>query len=555
MFRVALVTLLLCGVAHADGQQCVDLHVQFVPTDSLQIAAWVEDTAGNYEATIFLTRKIGLYGLGNRPGRFDFNSGPPPNAAMHIDDMWPYGRRITTFPVWSHRHGMTFPEVVFQTGSESDLSHPSSKSSREVTPPYCRPLDPTQNPNLCSCTDQMIWDTGTCASTVFTDKGMFSPTDTSLYPPRADLVRDQMYDSASVDMYAALDPFDAVTQATPVGGATTDIAWPSTLPPGDYVLWVELAKEFDFNATYNATAFPSPANIAYGSYGQPYRGQPSVVYSAPFTIGTAESIATALDYVGYGDPSGDDGAIRPPDATITTDTPVSGEGRLELISDGGSMYRLRVDAKPELDFAAPDPPAELVTTSVGSTGASLRFVAPGDDGQIGIVTGYEVRIRASDEMTADNFATSMPAAVTIVPAAAGLLQSFDVAGLLPDTDYWVGVRAFDDCQNESGVTIVKLTTPDAQSGAVDACFIATAAYGSIMANDVEALRRFRDVVLRQTPLGELAIETYYTFGPAVAGVVGSSELLRASARDALAPIVAWVEQLSFARWFAPRHGT
>ena len=542
MFRVALLALLTASVAHADTRQCVDLHVQFVPTDSLQIVVWIEDTAGNYKGTVYLTRKVGMYGLGNRPGRFDFNSGPPPNAAMGIDDMWPYGRRITTFPVWAHRHGMTFPEVEFQTGTENDLSHPTSKSSPEVSPPYCRPLDPTQNPQTCSCTDQMIWDTGTCASTVYTDKGQLSATDTSLYPPRSDLTRDVTTDSPSVTMYAALNPFDSVTQATPVGGAKTDISWavPTSLPPGDYVVWVELGKEFDFNATYNATSYPSPTGIPYGSYGQPYRGQPSIVYSTPFTVGVSESIATALDYVGYGDPDGVDGTIRPPDSTITTDTPGSGAGRLELVSDGTTMYRLRVDAQPVLDFAPPDPPAQLATTTVTSTSASLSFIAPGDDGQIGTVTGYEVRIRASDEMTVDNFADSMPAAVTIAPVASGMLQSFDVAGLLPSTDYWVGIRAFDDCQNESGITIVKLTTADPQSGEVDACFIATAAYGSMMANDVELLRQFRDDHLRTTALGELAIETYYTFGPPVAGMIDASELLRATARDALRPLIAWV---------------
>ena len=73
--------------------------------------------------------------------------------------------------------------------------------------------------------------------------------------------------------------------------------------------------------------------------------------------------------------------------------------------------------------------------------------------------------------------------------------------------------------------------------------MATAAYGSVMANDVEALRHFRDTFLETSALGELAVETYYTFGPPVAGVVGSSELLRATARDGLAPIIAWVRTL------------
>ena len=51
------------------------------------------------------------------------------------------------------------------------------------------------------------------------------------------------------------------------------------------------------------------------------------------------------------------------------------------------------------------------------------------------------------------------------------------------------------------------------------------------------LRRLRDSVLRKTVLGELAIEAYYTFGPAFSGMIGESELLRSTAREALAPIV------------------
>ena len=67
--------------------------------------------------------------------------------------------------------------------------------------------------------------------------------------------------------------------------------------------------------------------------------------------------------------------------------------------------------------------------------------------------------------------------------------------------------------------------------------MATAAYGSILANDVELLRHFRDTWLETNVIGELGVEAYYTFGPAFAGVVGESNLLRTGARDLLAPIV------------------
>ena len=163
---------------------------------------------------------------------------------------------------------------------------------------------------------------------------------------------------------------------------------------------------------------------------------------------------------------------------------------------------------------------------------SWACVAPGIGTQGEQVTGYDVRIRASEELTAANFDDSMPVTAHVLPSAPGSTQTFDLTGLLPETDYWVGVRAYDGCHNSGDVAITKITTAARVSGSVDACFVATAAYGSVMANDVELLRHFRDAKLQTTTIGELAVETYYTFGPAIAGVVGESDLLRSTARDA-----------------------
>jgi hypothetical protein len=445
-----------------------------------------------------------------------------------VHDLWPYGRRTNVFPVWAHRHGLTWPEVDFQDGQESNVSGgPGRYASIEHNPPYCRPM----------MYAEPGWDTGTCATVAFTDKGTFSATATSLYPPRADLVRVPGSDSLSVDMYKLLNPFDAVTQATPVGGMPTQITWgvPNDLPAGSYVMWLEVSKAFDFNATYNATVYPAP-QIPYGEFGEPYRGQPSVVYAVPFSVGTTESDATTQSYFGYGDPDGGTGTLHAPDATITTDTPGSGGSRLQIIA-GSSGDRIQLHASPSFNQTPPDPPSNFAASDVTTTSATVSLVASGGDRGAGTAAGYEIRYRADGPMTPDNFADSTPAAVALIPAPSGVVQSFELDGLLPSTTYWVGIRAYDGCHNNSDLAITKLTTPDRQSGQVDACFIATAAYGSAMANDVEALRRFRDVVLKSTALGELAVETYYTFGPPVAGVVGESELLRTTARTALAPIV------------------
>ncbi len=534
-WRALLVVVAWASAAHADTPQCRVVDVDFTPSDQLQIVAWVETASGQYVDTIYITNKVGRYGIGNRPGRFDFNSGPVMN------DMWPYGRRITVFPVWAHRHGLSWPEVVFQTGSEDDLSHMAINSTPENVPPFCRPMNPTDP------ADQPTWDAGTCASpnNVFTDKGVFSATGTSLYPPRSDLAfscSGDGCDSPSVPLYKQMNPFDAVSQATPLGGMAAEIAWPipATLAQGDYVLFMEVAKEYDFNGTYNPTTYPPPM-VPYMTYGVPYRGQPSIIYKVPFSVGTADATSSTTAYAGYGDPDGVTGTLNAPDATITADTPQTGAFRLEPMAGGGEL--VRVCARPNVTMAPPGPIAGLAVTKLTSSSASVAFVAPQVAGTtcagapISTVAGYDVRYLANVELTADNFADATPLASAVVPLPMGTTQAFDVPGLLPLTDYWVGVRAFDSCHDDSPLAIVHFTTPDREPGSVNACFIATAAYGSLMANDVEPLRAFRDNVLRTTVLGELAIETYYTFSPPVAGVIGESELLRATARDALAPLV------------------
>ena len=75
------------------------------------------------------------------------------------------------------------------------------------------------------------------------------------------------------------------------------------------------------------------------------------------------------------------------------------------------------------------------------------------------------------------------------------------------------------------------------TGEVDACFVATAAYGSPMAAQVGMLRAFRDGILRRSVLGELFVETYYTVGPAFSANLQHSDLLRHAARDQLGPLV------------------
>jgi hypothetical protein len=69
------------------------------------------------------------------------------------------------------------------------------------------------------------------------------------------------------------------------------------------------------------------------------------------------------------------------------------------------------------------------------------------------------------------------------------------------------------------------------------CFIATAAYGTPLANEINILRNWRDTWLLKRRIGRLFVKFYYTFSPSVASNIAKSEVKRAQTRRILKPIV------------------
>jgi len=70
------------------------------------------------------------------------------------------------------------------------------------------------------------------------------------------------------------------------------------------------------------------------------------------------------------------------------------------------------------------------------------------------------------------------------------------------------------------------------------CFIATAAYGTPMAEEIEILREFRDEYLLTNPLGRALVDVYYRVSPPIAEFITEHPSLKPIVRAGLLPVVA-----------------
>jgi uncharacterized repeat protein (TIGR02543 family) len=73
-----------------------------------------------------------------------------------------------------------------------------------------------------------------------------------------------------------------------------------------------------------------------------------------------------------------------------------------------------------------------------------------------------------------------------------------------------------------------------------ACFIATAAYGSPTAEQIDVLRAFRDAVLLESTVGSQFVALYYRLSPPIADFISGSSFLRTLVRELLVDPVVWV---------------
>jgi hypothetical protein len=71
----------------------------------------------------------------------------------------------------------------------------------------------------------------------------------------------------------------------------------------------------------------------------------------------------------------------------------------------------------------------------------------------------------------------------------------------------------------------------------EACFIATAAFGTMLEGKIEVLRSFRDTYLLTSPVGRVFLDAYYRHSPPIAQFITEHAWLKALVRTLLLPVV------------------
>jgi uncharacterized repeat protein (TIGR02543 family) len=80
------------------------------------------------------------------------------------------------------------------------------------------------------------------------------------------------------------------------------------------------------------------------------------------------------------------------------------------------------------------------------------------------------------------------------------------------------------------------------------CFIATAAYGSPTAEQLDVLREFRDAVLLESTAGSKLVALYYKLSPPVADFISGNSFLRTLVRELLVDPVVWMVEATGGIW-------
>jgi hypothetical protein len=219
------------------------------------------------------------------------------------------------------------------------------------------------------------------------------------------------------------------------------------------------------------------------------------------------------------------------DAPITFGGVTDAETTFTMLAQAVTVTAHFVEALP-----APDVPTvtTLAATDISSYAATIHMSYT-----VGYYTPVEVRFACKRPTDPTWFYTSW------VPRPADGDYTEVLSGLVSQTQYQFKAQLRYDSSVIEGAVYQFTTAEGSTTSLTDmlayfGCFIATAAYGTATAEQIDVLREFRDAVLLNNSLGSLFVALYYRLSPPVADFIAGNEAVRTLVRDLLVDPIVWL---------------
>lgn len=198
----------------------------------------------------------------------------------------------------------------------------------------------------------------------------------------------------------------------------------------------------------------------------------------------------------------------------------AGTGTLAM--DGSSNPTPPAGANPVPNVTGVSP------TSVAAGGAAFTLTVSGSN----FVNGAVVRWNGENRTTTFQSAGSLTASISAADIANGAAVAVSVFNPAPGGG----------ASNAASFTVTGAAAAPAGDGGGGGgggggCFIATAAFGTAMADEVRYLRAFRDQYLLTSDWGRSFVDWYYRTSPPLADYLREHDWMRAGVRMALQPLI------------------
>ena len=105
--------------------------------------------------------------------------------------------------------------------------------------------------------------------------------------------------------------------------------------------------------------------------------------------------------------------------------------------------------------------ASLSAAEATPNSITLGWTAPGDDGNSGTASQYDIRYSLAT-ITDANWATATQVSDELVPATAGSAEQFEVVGLQPGTTYYFAIKTADEVPNWSALSNIVIKTTNSE---------------------------------------------------------------------------------------------